>query len=556
MPAGESFYITTPIYYPSDVPHIGHGYTSVATDTLARWHRQAGDDTWMLTGTDEHGQKMLRAAAANGVTPQQWVDKLVSESWFPLLETLDVANDDFIRTTQERHEKNVQVFFQRLYDAGYIYAGEYEALYCVGCEEFKPESEIVDGTGPFEGLKVCAIHSKPLELLQEKNYFFKLSEFGDRLLELYKTEPDFVRPHSARNEVVSFVSQGLKDLSISRSTFDWGIPLPWDESHVIYVWVDALLNYVTAVGYGASTGSAAEGGSAAEDGAAGGGGSAGDGGSAGGDGDGEFARRWPAYHVVGKDILRFHAVIWPALLMAAGLDVPKGVFAHGWLLVGGEKMSKSKLTGIAPTEITDVFGSDAYRYYFLSAIAFGQDGSFSWEDLSARYQAELANGFGNLASRTIAMIEKYFDGVVPEADEYTEQDLAIQKIVADAATAADAAIEQFRIDEAISAIWTIVDALNGYITENEPWALARDEARRGRLATVLYTCAEGLRALAVLLSPVMPQSTQKLWSALGAAETLGGLPDQPIREAGAWGGLRPGTAVSTLTPLFPRVEQS
>ncbi len=524
MPAGDSFYITTPIYYPSDVPHIGHGYTTVAVDTLARWHRQAGDDTWMLTGTDEHGQKMLRAAAANGVTPQEWVDKLVSESWFPLLKTLDVANDDFIRTTQERHETNVQTFFQRLYDRGYIYAGEYEALYCVGCEEFKPESEIVDGTGPFEGLKVCAIHSKPLELLQEKNYFFKLSEFQDRLLELYKTEPDFVRPDSARNEVVSFVSQGLKDLSISRSTFDWGIPLPWDESHVIYVWVDALLNYATAVGYGSD--------------------------------EETFARRWPAYHVVGKDILRFHAVIWPALLMAAGLDVPKGVFAHGWLLVGGEKMSKSKLTGIAPTEITDVFGSDAYRFYFLSAIAFGQDGSFSWEDLSARYQAELANGFGNLASRTTAMIEKYFEGIVPPAAEYTEADLAIQRIVADAATKADAAVGQFRIDEAISAIWTIVDALNGYITENEPWALARDEDQRERLGTVLYTCAEGLRALAVLLSPVMPQSTEKLWIALGAAETLGRLQDQPIREAGAWGALKPGTSVNGLAPLFPRVEST
>ncbi|MEV8250628.1 methionine--tRNA ligase [Microbacterium sp. NPDC076768] len=524
MPAGDSFYITTPIYYPSDVPHIGHGYTTVAVDTLARWHRQAGDDTWMLTGTDEHGQKMLRAAAANNVTPQEWVDKLVSESWFPLLTTLDVANDDFIRTTQERHETNVQVFFQRLYDRGYIYAGEYEALYCVGCEEFKPESEIVDGTGPFEGLKVCAIHSKPLELLQEKNYFFKLSEFQDRLLELYKTQPDFVRPDSARNEVVSFVSQGLKDLSISRSTFDWGIPLPWDESHVIYVWVDALLNYATAVGYGSD--------------------------------EETFERRWPAYHVVGKDILRFHAVIWPALLMAAGLEVPQGVFAHGWLLVGGEKMSKSKLTGIAPTEITDVFGSDAYRFYFLSAIAFGQDGSFSWEDLSARYQAELANGFGNLASRTTAMITKYFDGTVPPAAEYTHKDLVIQKIVADAASKADAAVTQFRLDEAIAAIWTIVDALNGYITENEPWALARDEDQRARLGTVLYTCAEGLRALSVLLSPVMPQSTEKLWVALGADEALGKLQDQPIRDAGTWGVLPAGTGVSSLAPLFPRVEST
>jgi methionyl-tRNA synthetase len=521
---GESFYITTPIYYPSDVPHIGHGYTTVAVDTLARWHRQAGDDTWMLTGTDEHGQKMLRAAVANGVTPQQWVDRLVGESWFPLLKTLDVANDDFIRTTQERHERNVQTFFQALYDRGYIYAGEYEALYCVGCEEFKPESEIVDGTGAFEGLKVCAIHSKPLELLHEKNYFFKLSEFQDKLLELYSTQTDFIRPESARNEVVSFVKQGLKDLSISRSTFDWGIKVPWDDSHVIYVWVDALLNYATAVGYGS-------------------------------DPD-QFARRWPAYHVVGKDILRFHAVIWPALLMAAGVEVPRGVFAHGWLLVGGEKMSKSKLTGIAPSEITDVFGSDAYRFYFLSAIAFGQDGSFSWEDLAARYQAELANGFGNLASRTTAMIERYFEGVVPPAGEYTEQDLAIQRTVADATAAADAAIARFRIDEAIRSIWTIVDALNGYITENEPWALAKDDAQRERLGTVLYTAAEGLRALAVLLSPVTPVATEKLWIALGAAETVGRLVDQPIREAGRWGILPAGASVNALAPLFPRVEQS
>ncbi|MDE0545831.1 methionine--tRNA ligase [Microbacterium sp. C7(2022)] len=524
MTSGSSFYITTPIYYPSDVPHIGHGYTTVAVDTLARWHRQAGDDTWMLTGTDEHGQKMMRAASANGATPQEWVDRLVGESWYPLLERLDVANDDFIRTTQPRHEERVKAFVQAIYDRGYIYAGEFEALYCVGCEEFKTEAEIIDGTGPFEGLKVCAIHSKPLELLQEKNYFFKLSEFQDALLDLYSTVPDFIRPESARNEVRSFVKQGLKDLSISRSTFDWGIQVPWDPSHVIYVWVDALLNYATAVGYSS-------------------------------DPD-EFARRWPAYHVVGKDILRFHAVIWPAMLMAAGLEVPRGVFAHGWLLVGGEKMSKSKLTGIAPSEITDVFGSDAYRFYFLSAIAFGQDGSFSWEDLSARYQAELANGFGNLASRTVAMIDRYFGGVIPEPAEYSDADEAVQRVVSDAATAADAAIERFRIDEAIAAIWTIVDALNGYITENEPWALAKDDAQRERLGTVLYTAAEGLRALAVLLSPVMPSSTQKLWESLGAADALGDLTSQPIRDAGHWGQLPTGTTVQPLTPLFPRVEQS
>ncbi len=520
MTSGGSFYITTPIYYPSDVPHIGHGYTTVAVDTLARWHRQAGDDTWMLTGTDEHGQKMMRAAAANGVSPQEWVDKLVSEEWFPLLETLDVANDDFIRTTQQRHEESVKAFIQAIYDRGYIYAGEYEALYCVGCEEFKPESEIVDGTGAFEGLKVCAIHSKPLELLHEKNYFFKLSEFGDRLLELYREQPDFVQPESAKNEVIAFVQQGLKDLSISRSAFDWGIPVPWDDSHVIYVWVDALLNYATAIGYGSD--------------------------------DANFARRWPGYHVVGKDILRFHAVIWPAMLMAAGLEVPKGVFAHGWLLVGGEKMSKSKATGIAPGTLVDTFGSDAYRFYFLSAIAFGQDGSFSWEDMVARYHAELANGFGNLASRSIAMTAKYFDGSVPEPTEYTDADREIQQLVADATRKADEAIECFRIDQAIDEIWQIVDALNGYITENEPWVLAKSDDLRGRLATVLYTCLEGLRALAVLLSPVMPQSTATLWQALGAD---GELVEQPLREAGRWGQLAPGSVVSKPAPLFPRIEE-
>lgn len=520
MPSDRAFYITTPIYYPSDLPHIGHGYTTVATDTLARWHRQAGDDTWMLTGTDEHGQKMLRAAAANGVGPEEWVDRLVNESWQPLLEVLDIANDDYIRTTQPRHIERVQKFVSDIHDRGFIYQGEYEALYCVGCEEFKPESEIVIGTGEFEGVPVCAIHSKPLELLKEQNYFFKLGEFQKKLLKLYNDNPEFVQPESARNEVISFVKRGLKDLSISRSSFDWGIRVPWDETHIIYVWVDALLNYVTAIGYG--------------------------------DDSPEFDRRWPATHIVGKDILRFHAVIWPAMLMAAGVEVPRQVFAHGWLLVGGEKMSKSKLTGIAPSTIVDVFGSDAFRYYFLSAIDFGQDGSFSWEDLNARYHAELANGFGNLASRTIAMIEKYFDGAVPTPSDYSEADLAIQRLVSKVAKDADAAIEKLAISDAITSIWQIVDELNGYITDQEPWVLAKSESDRARLGTVLYTVAEGLRALSVLLSPVIPKSTAKLWNAIGGE---GSVKHQPIRSAGDWGQLKAGSEVSSLPPLFPRIEQ-
>ncbi|WP_353815784.1 methionine--tRNA ligase [Agromyces sp. SYSU T00266] len=518
MADASSFYITTPIFYVNDVPHIGHAYTEVAADVLARWNRQAGRDAWMLTGTDEHGQKILRTATANGVSPQEWADKLVAEAWKPLLDTVDVANDDFIRTTDERHERNVQKFLQHLFDEGWIYTGEYEGYYCVGCEEYKQQSELVDGTGEYEGQLVCAIHSKPVELLHEKNYFFRMSAFADKLLALYEERPDFVQPESARNEVVSFVRRGLDDLSISRSTFDWGVKVPWDETHVVYVWFDALLNYITAVGYG-------------ED-------------------DEQFSRRWPAQHLVGKDILRFHAVIWPAMLMAAGLDVPTGVFGHGWLLVGGEKMSKSKLTGIAPSQITETFGSDAFRYYFLSAISFGQDGSFSWEDLAARYQAELANGFGNLASRVIAMIGRYCGGTVPTGTEAarTEADDAIRRIEADATDAAWQAIERLQIHDAIAATWKLVDALNGYITEQEPWALAKDETKRARLEAVLETAYHGVGTLAVLLSPVLPKATAKLWTALGAPGTV---QEQRIDRAHEW---TVGTQTSALEPLFPRVE--
>jgi methionyl-tRNA synthetase len=523
MSDGSSFFITTPIFYVNDVPHIGHAYTEVAADVLARWHRQAGDDTWLLTGTDEHGQKILRTATANGVEPQEWADRLVESAWKPLLSSVDIANDDFIRTTDERHEKAVQVFLQKLYDDGFIYSGEYEGYYCVGCEEYKQRDELDEPeSGEYQGQLVCRIHSRPVEILKEKNYFFRMSQFGDALLDLYEKRPDFVQPESVRNEIMQFVRQGLSDLSISRSSFDWGIKIPWDETHVVYVWFEALLNYITAIGYGVD--------------------------------DATLERRWPGYHLVGKDIARFHAVIWPAMLMAAGLEVPHKVFGHGWLLVGGEKMSKSKLTGIAPNQITDTFGSDAFRYYFMRAISFGQDGSFSWEDLSARYQAELANGFGNLASRVTAMLQRYFDGVVPEAGEATEAEQKVHVVLDAAAIRADGAIERFAIHEAIAAIWTIVDELNGYITSQEPWALAKDDAQRERLSAVLYTAADGLRALAVLLSPVMPKATASLWEALGATGALGALESQPIREAGRFGQLPAGTRVGALEALFPRIE--
>ncbi len=516
MAAREPFYIATPIFYVNDVPHIGHAYTEVAADVLARWHRQAGDDTWLLTGTDEHGQKILRTAVANDASPKQWADKLVADSWKPLLELITISNDDFIRTTDERHEKAVLIFLQKLYDDGFIYSGEYEGYYCVGCEEYKQLDDLMETPdGDYAGQKVCKIHGRPVEILKEKNYFFRMSQFEKPLLDLYESQPDFIQPESVRNEIIQFVKQGLDDLSISRSSFDWGIQIPWDHSHVLYVWFDALLNYITAIGYGVD--------------------------------DAAFERRWPAVQLVGKDIARFHAVIWPAMLMAAGLPVSKKVFGHGWLLVGGEKMSKSKLTGIAPEQITETFGSDAFRYYFMRAIVFGSDGSFSWEDLSARYQAELANGFGNLASRVIAMVGRYRDGVVPVA----ALDEAIASTEQRVTNDADAAIERFAINEALAAIWTLVDELNGYITIQEPWALSKDPANAERLDTVLATVVHGLGTLAVLLSPFMPTTTAKLWAAIGGT---GSLQEQDVRAAWQWTGS--GRVTPLDSSLFPRIEQT
>ena len=523
MSSPSSFFIATPIFYVNDVPHIGHGYTEIAADVLARWNRQNGKDAWLLTGTDEHGQKIQRTAVANGVSPQEWADKLVEDAWLPLLKTLDIANDDFIRTTEERHITAVQKFLTRLYDKGFIYKGEYEGFYCVGCEEYKASADLAEGQAEFEGDKVCPIHGRPVEVLKETNYFFTLSKFQEELLELYKTRPDFIQPESVRNEIVAFVQRGLDDLSISRAQLEWGIEIPWDADHVTYVWFEALLNYITATGWGSD--------------------------------EETFATRWPAVQLVGKDIARFHAVIWPAMLMAADLEPPARVFAHGWLLVGGEKMSKSKLTGIAPSDITEVFGSDAFRYYFLRAITFGSDGSFSWEDLAARYEAELANGFGNLASRVLSMITRYFDGVVPDPNgELGDADQTVRDSMDKATAVAMDAMERFAINEAIQSIWTIVDDLNGYLTEQEPWVLAKSDETRGRLAAVLYTAADGLRALAVLLSPIMPAATAMLWTALNAGEKLGALEGQLLSEAGKSGVLPVGTVVGTLEPLFPRIE--
>ncbi|CAL9467519.1 Methionine--tRNA ligase [Streptomyces sp. enrichment culture] len=523
----KAFYVTTPIYYVNDAPHLGHAYTTVAGDVLTRWHRQRGEKVWYLTGTDEHGQKIMRTAEANGVTPQEWCDKLVEEAWKPLWEHLEIANDDFIRTTQERHTARVQEFVQDLYDKGEIYKGEYEGPYCVGCEEYKSPGDLLEGEGDFAGEKLCPIHKKPVEMLQEENYFFKLSEYGPRLLEHYERHPEFIQPESARNEVVNIVRQGLEDLSISRSTFDWGVKIPWDDKHVIYVWIDALMNYATAVGYGSD--------------------------------QKKFEETFPAdVHLVGKDILRFHAVIWPAMLMAQGLPLPGRVAANGWLMVGGEKMSKSNLTGISPQQLTGHFGVDAYRWYFLRAIAFGQDGSFSWEDFSARYTSELANDYGNLASRLAAMVNKYFDGLLPESKADGEAEQAVREGMAKAVAEADRRIgDELDFAGGIAAVFDFIKQVNGYLTEQEPWKVAKDTSPEAqeRLATILYTAAESLRACAVLLNPVMPRTSGLLWESLGAEAPLGALADQRVQDAGAWGLLPAGTRVTKGPALFPRLEE-
>lgn len=522
----KAYYVTTPIYYVNDAPHIGHAYTTVAGDVLTRWHRQRGEAAWFLTGTDEHGTKVERTAADNDMTPAEWTDKLVNESWKPVLETIDAANDDFIRTTEARHEQGVATFWQNLKEAGQVYESDFEGPYCVGCEEFKLPGDLIESDGEL----LCPIHSRPVEQLRERNWFFRLESFTDRLLEHYRNNPDAVQPQSARNEVVSFIEQGLKDISMSRATHNvsWGVPLPWDDQQVVYVWFDALLNYITAIGYGAREDSAQE---------------------------KQFASTWPAdVHLVGKDILRFHAVYWPAMLMAADLPLPKTVFAHGWLLVGGEKMSKSKLTGIAPSDIIDHFGSDAFRYYFMRAIAFGSDGSFSWEDFSARYHAELANGLGNLAARATAMVGKYCDGVLPQPGAYSNADLALQDELIATVEVAEAAINRLAFSDALAACRRFVDLVNGYVTEQEPWVLAKDPANRERLNAVLYTMCEALRAIAVLHNPVMPKSMATLWGRLGATPHLGPIAEAKMSSAGTWGQLPPGAMVTKGDSLFPRVE--
>jgi methionyl-tRNA synthetase len=503
----EPFYVTTPIYYVNDAPHIGHAYTTVAADVLARWRRLWGDDVMFLTGTDEHGLKIQRAAEAHGVTPEEWSERnsdLFRAAW----DGLDITYDDYIRTTEPRHHRAVQEFLQRVYDSGAIELDSYEGLYCVGCELYYKEDELDDGL-------CCPIHGTPVERVTEENYFFRLSRFEDRLLEHYTAHPEAVQPAGKRSEVLGLIKQGLLDFSISRTSISWGIPLPWDANHVAYVWFDALINYCTAVGY---------------------------------PGDRQrFDRFWPAdYHLIGKDILRQHAVYWPAMLMAAGEAPPKTVFAHGYLLVGGEKMSKSKLNQIAPADLTATFGVDGFRYHFLVDQRFGPDGDFSYEAMVARYNADLANNFGNLANRVLNMAVNYCGGVVPG----TRADGPLVEAAAGAFATLTDRLAELDYASGFGAVWDLIRATNAYIEDRQPWALNK-AGDTDAVAAVLGDCLEALRVVALLASPLIPRAAGELWRRLG----LTGRPeDERLPDAASWGRLPAGSVLEKGEPLFPRIE--
>src|ERR1700726_2708938 len=511
----RKFYITTPIYYVNARPHIGHAYTTIACDTIARRQRLLGADTFFLTGTDEHGQKIERAAQAAGKTPQQYADEISAE-FRQLWKRMGISNDDFIRTTVDRHTKRVQELFRKIRDNGFIYKGTYTGQYCVSDELY------VDGAKPGDPCPTCGAIT---ETAPEENYFFKLSAFQDKLLELYEN-PEFIRPESRRNEVISFVRSGLRDQSISRSTFSWGMPVPDDPKHVIYVWLDALANYITALGYGS------------ED-------------------TGKYDKYWPAdVQMIGKEIVRFHCVYWPAFLMAAGLPMPKAIVAHGWLLFEESKMSKSRGNIVRTETILDVLGSDALRYFLLREVVFGQDGSFSFHALVQRYNSDLANGLGNLASRTLTMITRYFKGEVPypsHAAAKTPADDAIAETARKTIREFGTLFDQFHFSRALETAWGLVAAVDKYIVENEPWSLGekQDDGSRARLATVLYTAAEALRIVTALAHPVIPDATTKIWAQLG----LGDIKKLALADL-AWGQLRLGTKLGEVRPVFPRADKS
>jgi len=506
------FYISTPIYYPSDRLHIGHAYCTTVADAIARYKRLADYDVFFLTGSDEHGQKIERKAKEVGVTPIEYVDKIV-DSFKNLWEKLHISNDDFIRTTELRHREVVQSIFQKIFDQGDIYKSAYEGWYCTPCETFWLERQLAEGKCPDCGRSV--------EVLKEESYFFRMSKYQDRLLQYIEDNPDFIQPTSRRNEMVNFIKGGLEDLCVSRTTFDWGIPVPFDTKHVVYVWFDALTNYITAAGYLH-------------------------------DRD-KFAKYWPAdIHLVGKEIVRFHSIIWPIILMALGVELPKMIYGHGWLVVEGDKMSKSKGNVVDPVALIEEFGADAIRYFLLREITLGMDGNFSRDALINRINADLANDLGNLLHRTLSMIGRFNAGVIEAPADTEEIDCALSQLAQNTAAEYERAMEHMDINSAIKAVWALVSRTNKYIDETGPWALAKDPAKRGRLNTVLYNLAETLRVVTILISPFMPVTAPKIWAQLGITDNI---VNMRLNDAKSWGQLASGTKVGKPEPIFPRIEE-